>query len=418
MSSSIANLCEGTAGSFTFTCSVSGGFNNPVFQWQEKINSGNWTDIPGEVTTSITKSFTAATPVGVYEYRLAVAETGNMGSAQCRINSPLLTVMINATPVTTATNNGPVCAGTTASLTATGGSQYSWIGPNGYTASGSPAPVTNIQMNQAGKYYVVVTNAAGCVNTDSTVLAVNPSPVATTTFTNASVCIGDSIQFTAAGGPGYIWTPATGLSNDTIYNPKASPAAATLYSVVVSNSFSCTDTAEIMLEVIPETVVDAGPDRIMLEGQSIRLSASVSGQGNNYSWSPPTYIDDIYSLQPVINPPVDTRYILNAVSNFGCSTVMDTMFVKVYKAIFIPNAFTPNGDGTNDTWNIPALASYPNFELFIYNRYGQLVFQTKKTPVAWDGTYKGKSCVTGAYSYLIKTGTRDEIINGTVLIIR
>ena len=415
---SAVSLCEGTAGSFTFTCSVSGGFSNPTFQWQERFNGGPWTDIPGQTTTTLSRNFSAATSAGNYEFRLAVAEAGNMGSLQCRITSLPLSVRINANPVTTATNNGPACAGSTITLTATGGSQYTWNGPNGYTGSGSPLPLSNIQLNQAGKYYVRVTNAAGCVHTDSTIIGINPAPFATTSFPNASICKGDSVQLTGGGGPPYQWIPSTGLSDVNIYNPKASPALTTVYSVIVTNQFSCRDTATITINVLTKPVVDAGPDKVILKGQSIQLSGTVAGNGNTFAWSPATYINDIYSLQPFVNPPADARYILKAVSTSGCGTSSDTMAVKVYNDIFIPNAFTPNADGVNDTWNIPALEAYSNFELFIYNRFGQLIFQTKNTPVAWNGTYLGNPCTNGVYTYLIKTGNDKDFLKGTVMIIR
>lgn len=418
MATTAVSLCEGTAGSFTFSCSVSGGFNNPTFQWQERFNGGSWTDIPGQTITTHSRNFSAATPVGNYEFRLVVAEAGNMGSLQCRITSLPLSVRINAKPVTTATNNGPVCEGSTITLTATGGSQYAWNGPNGYTGSGSPLPLSNIQLNQAGKYYVRVTNAAGCGNTDSTIIGINPAPFATTSFPNASICKGDSVQLIAAGGPPYQWIPFTGLSDVNIYNPKASPALTTVYSVIVTNQFSCRDTATITINIVNKPVIDAGPDKVMLQGQIIQLSGTDTGNGNTYEWSPASYINDIYSLQPFVNPPADARYILKAVSSLGCGTSSDTVFVKVYNAIFIPNAFSPNADGVNDTWNIPSLGAYPNFELFIFDRYGQLIFQTRNIPIAWDGTYKGKPCTNGVYTYLINTGNNKEMIKGTVMIIR
>ena len=91
----------------------------------------------------------------------------------------------------------------------------------------------------------------------------------------------------------------------------------------------------------------------------------------------------------------------------------------VYKGIFIPNAFSPNGDGTNDTWNIPALGAYPNFEMSVYNRYGQLVFQSKNTNRPWDGTFKGKPSPSGAYAYFIDLKEPGmTLIKGSVLIIR
>lgn len=416
MNTTSASFCEGTATSYTFNCSVSGGFNNPVFLWQRRVNNGSWTDIPLANLNTLNVTFVTTTTPGIYQFRLVVAEAGNMGSPQCRIASQPITITVNANPVTTAVNNGPVCEGTTVTLTATGGTQYAWTGPNAFTGSGSPLPITNIQLNQAGKYYVTVTNAAGCIHKDSTTILINPAPLATTTFTNAFVCEGDSIQLIAGGGSSYQWIPVTGLSNANIPDPKASPAITTAYSVIVANQFSCKDTATVTLNVVTMPVVNAGPDKIMLKGRSIQLAATVSGSVNTYAWSPATYINDIYSLQPVINPPADARYILKADSPAGCGSVSDTMFVKVYNDLFIPNAFSPNGDGLNDTWNIPALRAYPSFELFVYNRWGQLLFHTKDNPLPWDGTYKKSPCPNGAYSYFIKT--KNELFQGTVIIIR
>ncbi len=416
IASDTASLCEGTAGNYTFTCSVSGGFNNPVYQWQERINNTIWIDIPGETNLTLSKTFAVNTAPGIFEYRLTVAEIGNLGYPQCRINSQPLRVIINSKPVTTATNNGPVCERTNSIITATGGSQYQWTGPNAFTGSGSPLVLTNMQINQAGKYYVTVTNAVGCSNKDSTIIVINPAPLASTSFANASICIGDSIQLIAAGGPPYNWIPAAGLSNATIFNPKASPAQTTVYSVIVTNAFGCADTATTTITLTSLATVNAGPDIAILKGQRIRLSGTATGQGISYSWSPPLYIDDIFSTQPFVNPPADISYILTAVS--GCNTVADTMFVKVYNDIYIPNAFTPDGNGRNDTWNINALEAYPGFELFIFNRYGQMVFKTNKNPVAWDGTCNGKPCMNGVYTYVIKTGNDKEPIKGTVMIIR
>ena len=415
------SFCQGPAKQYQLSCTVSGGFTNPVFQWQNRTAATNnlWVDIGAPVATpSLLFTIPANAPPGNYEARLAVAEAGNLGTPQCRIYSKAFTFIINANPVTTANNDGPGCENNRVQLTATGGVQYDWSGPNSYAASGANVQVQNIQFNQAGKYYVVVKNAAGCIGKDSTIVAINAAPVASAITSQANICIGDSVQLSGSGGPGYLWTPVTGLSNPNINNPKAAPATTTTYSLIVTNQFSCKDTAQVTVNVIAPPIVNAGPDRTMLLGQSVQLLGSVTGQQITYSWSPATFINDVTSLQPLVNPPADATYILTAVSNIGCKTVSDTVLVKIYKELFIPNAFTPNGDSKNDTWNIPALDTYPGFQLFIYNRYGQLMFQTSRTPVAWDGTYKGKPCVNGAYTYIIKTGKRDEVINGTVLIIR
>jgi gliding motility-associated-like protein len=416
-SSTNASHCQGSLITYMLNCAVSGGFNNPVYMWQSRLNNNPWFDVPIVNINTLNVTFVPTTPPGVYQYRMVVAEAGNMGSVQCRIASQPLTVSVNANPVTTVTNNGPICEGTSITLLATGGTQYAWTGPNGYTASGSPLLINNSQLNQSGRYYVTVTNATGCSTRDSTDIAVNPGAVAVTSFSSASLCAGDSIQLSAAGGISYQWTPSAGLSNINIANPKSSPALSTVYSVIVTNAFACKDTATVNINLVTKPLVDAGPDKVILKGQSTTLSATVTGNANTYEWSPAAYINNIYSLQPVVNPPADFRYILRAISTAGCGAASDTMFVKVYDDLFIPNAFSPNGDGLNDTWNIPALSAYPSFELFVYSRWGELVFQTRDKPKPWDGRCKDKPCPVGAYTYVIKAGD-NNIFRGTVIIIQ
>ncbi|MEO6668468.1 MAG: gliding motility-associated C-terminal domain-containing protein, partial [Ferruginibacter sp.] len=409
-------LCEGNAGTFNFTCQVSGGFTMPSYQWQQSINGGAWTDIAGETLPTLTRSFPANATLGIYAFRLAVAEAGNMGSAQCRIASTSLSVNINANPSTTALNSGPVCDGTTLILTATGGSIYQWTGPGGFSGNGSPLSVSNLQASQQGKYYVLVKDNNGCEHLDSTIVDVNPSPSATTTFNQVNICPGDSTVFSASGGISYEWQPAEGLSSAIIQSPKASPSTDTHYEVIVSNSFNCVDTAFIDVNVIAMPQADAGPDRSMLENEPITIEASIAGDNFTYNWSPSPYINNISLLQPQVNPPVDTKFILNA--NSGCGSSSDSMKVFVYKDIFIPGAFSPNEDGINDTWYIPALSAFNEYELIVFNRYGEKVFQLRNENRRWDGTFKNKRLPVGAYVYSLVIKKYINPYKGTVMLIR
>lgn len=411
--------CEGPQRQAVLSCSVSGGFINPAYQWQYKLpNDNSWSDITLANSNTLNWTIPANAPPGIYQARLAVAEMGNLASPQCRIYSKPFSFTINANPVTTAANDGPACAGSVTILTATGGNQYVWTGPNSFTGSGSPLSLVNTQPVAAGKYYVQVTNAAGCINKDSTTILVNPTPIAAITSSTETICANDSVTLNASGGSSYLWIPATGLNDATVFNPKASPDQTTEYQVVVSNQFNCKDTVSAIVNVIQQPIVDAGPDKIILEGQTAQLTGTINSQGNNFSWSPATYIDNIHSLQPVVNPPVDTRYVLDVVSAFGCGIASDTVFVKVYKNIFIPSAFSPNGDGRNDTWNIPALAAYPYFEVAVYNRWGQMVFHTKSILKPWDGKFNGKDLPMGSYNYFIDVGESQYIFKGSVMIVR
>jgi gliding motility-associated-like protein len=170
------NLCEDDPAVLDFGGNLSAGYNAPAFQWQLSTDSGSsWSDIPAAQGTTYSRQPTAP---GLYEYRLAVGEGSNISLSTCRVSSNVLSVRVNAKPVPSAANNGPRCEGDTVTLTAGGGGSYAWTGPGGYAGSGSSVPLYAVVPAQAGKYYVTVTNPAGCVRTDSTIVNVYPAPVA------------------------------------------------------------------------------------------------------------------------------------------------------------------------------------------------------------------------------------------------
>src|SRR5690606_25510500 len=187
-SGSMVNICEGNAQTINFSTTISPGFTNPDFQWQQRKDNGTWTDISGANNTSYTTNFSSSQAVGVYDYRLSVAEAGNLGTAQCRISSVPVTVKVNANPVVTVTNSGPVCEGNELTLTATGGMQYMWAGPNNYSTNTETININPVTVAEAGIYNVTVTSAELCSSTSSTTVTVNPAPVATVAFMDTAVC--------------------------------------------------------------------------------------------------------------------------------------------------------------------------------------------------------------------------------------
>jgi gliding motility-associated-like protein len=92
--------------------------------------------------------------------------------------------------------------------------------------------------------------------------------------------------------------------------------------------------------------------------------------------------------------------------------------VRVLKKPLVPNAFSPNGDGINDTWVIEYLETYPGAVIEVFNRYGQVVFRSVGYDKPWDGTYKGQQLPTGTYYYIINPKNGREQMNGWVVIIR
>jgi hypothetical protein len=161
-----ANYCITDNKSITINGTVESGYNNPSFQWQQSTDSGaSWHDIPGETTNSYTHTYSTA---GIFQYRMTAAETGNIGIAKCRVASHPLTVAIDAVPVPQALNTSPVCEHLAVSLTAKNGNAYAWTGPNGFSSViGSPL-IPSASLQDAGKYYVLVTSKGGCSKQDST----------------------------------------------------------------------------------------------------------------------------------------------------------------------------------------------------------------------------------------------------------
>jgi gliding motility-associated-like protein len=173
----------------------------------------------------------------------------------------------------------------------------------------------------------------------------------------------------------------------------------------------------VVINVHPNPVVNAGPDRIMLAGDSITLTAKAEGERLKYSWIPGMFMNNTSILSPVIKPIEDINYTLAAESAFGCKS-HDEIFVKVVADIFIPNAFTPNGDGKNDTWKIPFLDPAFGGEVTLFNRNGKVVYHTKAARVSWDGTIKGVSQPSGTYVYIVNIKKSSFRRTGTVTLIR
>lgn len=152
-------------------------------------------------------------------------------------------------------------------------------------------------------------------------------------------------------------------------------------------SFSSSKSAydSVKVTVLKKAVVNAGPDKSLVSGNTVKLEGSVSGDKLRYYWLPADYLDDARLLQPTATPDRDITYTLYAVSDAGCNLVLDEMTIKVYEQVLIPNTFSPNGDGVNDVWNVTALDSYIHPTVAIFNRNGSPVYKSTGYQQPWDG---------------------------------
>ncbi len=417
-----ADVCADYSNAFVMNAAYSPGFADPALQWQKSIDTGkSWIDIPGETTLTYKVPHRTS---GVILYRICIAEKSNINSIKCRIVSNAISTSIHPLAEHAPPGNMLGCLGKDFFFPEADphALQVLWSGPNGYKSVDYKSVLPNIQYKDTGLYKLKETFYFNCVSLDTFYLNIFPG---TTVSVNAgyAICQGmtENLSSSANGIVTYKWTPSTGLSSDTSANPVAKPGDSTKYEVLVTNNFGCKDSAYVQVNVYRNPVANAGPDKFVLKGDTAHLDAIVKGTAVNISWSPGMYMDDIHAVMPHVDPPAETEYQLTVLSTVGCGTVSDDVIVKVFNDIFVPNAFTPNGDGKNDIFHIPPLDNYKLVRFSVYNRWGQIVFETKGTYRGWDGMVNGIQQPPGAYIYyfelVLPNGKRVKK-TGTVLLIR
>ena len=394
----------------------SSGYNNPRLQWQiQTENSAIWDDIPGATSTTYIRTPTAA---GAYTYRLSIAEGSNINSPNCRVYSNPVTIFIEPNPDAQLTSYVYGCFGGTIVLYAAGGSAYHWTGPNNFSSNEQLVTMRNIQFTDAGNYKVRVTTNTGCSAIDSLNLVIYPAANMTVDG-GASVCEGTPVNLNATGGLRYLWSPPDGLNNDTIPSPVARPTNTTLYTVRVTNQYGCSDTGSVTVNIWKKPKADAGPDKKIRPGLQAQLEGKITGNNFDYFWTPSDFMISSTSLRPVVNPPATTTYTLHATSREGCGSTTDEVKVVVYDKVVIPNAFSPNNDGINDTWFIEPLYLFPECKVEVYNRYGEIVYKSNGYDNPWDGRKNGHPLPTGVYYYVIDLkNPPNKPFTGSVTILR
>ncbi|HEY0680642.1 MAG TPA: PKD domain-containing protein [Chitinophagaceae bacterium] len=282
-------------------------------------------------------------------------------------------------------------------------------------------PEFGTPLTQTYQIRYVAYSGISCLNQFTTNITLKASPTIQFDAMSA-VCeeidpfqITDAREIFGLAGSGTFSGPA--ISSSGLFDPgSAKPGVHTIrYTFNASNGCSSFD--EQTIQVNPTPVVDAGPDRTVLEGGVITLATKVTGNNLTYLWTPSIGLDNATIATPKVSPPDDTEYTLFVTSGQGCSA-SDKVIVKLLKQIKVPNAFTPNNDGVNDRWEILYLDSYPGCEVEVFNRYGQLVYRSIGYTRAWDGSYNGTILPVGTYYWIINPKNGRKAINGSVTIIR
>jgi gliding motility-associated-like protein len=300
---------------------------------------------------------------------------------------------------------------------------YQWTTSTGVVIPGNTKyPLVQPLVNTM---YYVTANLGYCQDRDSVFVRVAPYPQVTVR-NDTTICFGDRVQLGGAiVGAAFNWSPSSSLINGNTLFPIAGPSKTTQYILTAIDTLGCDkpvrDTVTIF--VTQPLTAYAGKDTFVVAGRPVQLLAE---GGNSYLWTPTTGLDDPYSASPTVTLPetIDSiRYIVRAIGAGGCYAE-DDVIVRVFKTgpdLFVPSAFTPNGDGKNDVIR-PVGVGIATLQYFrIFNRWGQLVFSTSQTGKGWDGTLNGTPQPPGTYVFEA-VGT-DQLGNrvykkGTIVLIR
>ncbi len=299
--------------------------------------------------------------------------------------------------------------------------------PNDPSASTLAEPVHKYSALGPYNVQLKITSKDGCIDSlTKSLTTIYPQPKADFGISAAEGCVGDTVRFTDMGNGrtsnavSWVWDLAGG-NGSTMQNPVKKFSDSGIFNIkyYFFNGQGCvSDTMVKQVIVNPYPVLVMGGVVKVLEGGVVTIKPKfVYGKNLQYLWVPSLYLNSDTAATPKCTPVDDITYRLNLTGQGGCM-VSDTIFIQVLRSPEVPNAFSPNGDGINDTWRIKYLESYPGAEIDVFNRYGQIVFHSVGYDTDWDGTTKSKPLPVGTYYYVINPKNNRPIITGSVTIIK
>lgn len=379
-----------------------------VMQWSPAINVLN----PNQFLTSITP-----TVPGSQTYTI----TGSFGT--CVPVKKSFTVTADPVPILTPISDFEICEGDTYPLNAVVTPAFNYnviwnpasglVNSNGYNPTFVGTTSQNIQLD-------VVSPNAGCMASDTFLATVWPFQVGDIKD-DTLICDGSPIQLWVTGGTGaYQWYPATNLSCEFCPNPIATVMGSEHFYAILLDTHGCGDTLSLFVSVQPPFNMQLwNNDTTIYLGESIQLN--VTG-APFYYWNPTNYISYSQSNDGLATPLSDITYYVTGVSLLqGCPQTDSFRVTVIEQDVFVPSAFSPNGDGINDIFHVTARKLITLQEFKIMNRWGQQIFETRDISKGWDGNFKGKMQDPGVYYYMIKVASptgKTQFLKGDITLIR
>jgi gliding motility-associated-like protein len=393
------DTCGMNTGSMTvdFTTQCYTGFN---FEWKQ-----------GAVVMS---TDSIATGLAAGSYSLGITDS----NCSTYMIGPSISAFNPITSITITPSSASICPGDSISLLASGATNYTWTPGSGLSCTSCPNPMAGPSSTTT---YQAIGSMGSCSDSASITITVSTT---ITTSDQAAICTGDSVflegtwQTTAGTYTDTMAATSTGCDSLVITTLTVHPAITTssnadlclgdslfvggayqtiggAYMDTLSSAAGCDSVVTTSLFIYNPPLIQLTNDTSITLGSVIDL---IAYGGNTYFWNTGETTSNIS-----VSPTQTTTYSLIAINGPGCA---DTAFVTVIveemveTELFTPNIFSPNGDGSNDVFYVRG-TGFDEFQLIIYNRWGEKVFETEDNSKGWDGTYEEEPLNPGVYVYYV-----------------
>ena len=308
-----------------------------------------------------------------------------------------------------------VCLGTNVEVVASGGDTYFWYPSAGLnTNTGSTVLASP---NSSQYYYCDFTNACATV-TDSVYITVLEATI--TAGTDTIICPGDTAMVWAEGGVSYNWIPSVLYQQNNGAIAYVRPNGSTVYIVEGTDEKGCIDYDSVRVDLFPKPSVQTVPDVYAIVGDAVQLGVTSINSAGTYVWSPPFALSCTNCTSPIANPNQTYTYLVSYTDENSCQA-QDHVTIHYDPILYVPNTFTPDGDEYNNTFS-PIGSNIEDYEMLIFDRWGEIIFETHDLNIGWDGTYNGILCQDGTYTWKITLKGYDtdekEVHVGHINIIR
>ncbi len=353
---------------------------------------------------------------GVGPFNLMVYENNN----GCKGPLDTLKVTVKGPPVVSMTGPSVLCEGDTGvySVPFANNNYYRWTAKFS-SAIDTANNVLKVRYDTVGRFRITIFALDSCgVDSNYKIITVKAKPVATVSGLD-SACLGVPMTLSASGGSnGYKWSTGATTSSITV-----TPPATTTYWVTASNGACSSPRDSVKVVVFPLAVGTAGDDTTIISGGMANIFVKPTVAGQTYVWSPNTNLVCDTCPATIATPTVTTQYVVYITTMPGKCAKSDTVTVIVNEDcghVFVPDAFSPNGDGQNDILFVRAKCAV-TMDFTVYDRWGNKVFESTNPNVGWDGKYDGKPMNTGTYVYYVNVLTSDNknfVQKGNVTLVR